>query len=222
MFICVVTLMCLLLAPEVAAEGLPTPCRAYRSPCGAQEFVCNTEENYQRSRTGPQPGCPVTFPPAPSSVEDCLLINGSCQFVSNSSVSGCRTWLPECEVHYRCGSEEDYANFLAQEPETCSSTGDVPPPNAICIPLEGFCQWYNPCRSWQPHCSSTNRCGTLSEYWAFVYGPIPWCLPFDPPPDPPGECIVQNETCVWSSKLCINLIIFIGHPLYICEGVVPE
>lgn len=182
------------------SESLPTPCRAYRSPCGTQEYVCTTEEQYQRSQIYGSP-CPVSAVTAPPPTEDCELVNGSCQF-TNSSLS-CRTWLPSCEFQYRCGSEENYTSYLEDsDGRVCNFVGGpVPPPSNTCIPINGSCQWYNPCRLWPGWCSGPYQCGTLSEYWAFVLGPQPACAwPPREQPLPPGDCIVQNGSCSWSGK----------------------
>ena len=202
-FLCVVVFTAAFAVQGVRADELPTPCRERRLPCGDQEYACATEESYQSSLIGPQPGCPVTFnatlvTPPPG---QCLLVNGSCQY--STEVLNCTVWLPECEFEYQCGTVEAYSNYLMESPLPCPFFNDVPPPSMTCVQINESCQWYNPCRMWQTFCSLSWNCGTTSDYWAFVYGPQPLCVP--PPPGfvepiPPGECIVQERECSWSSK----------------------
>ena len=185
-----------------AEDDLPTPCRAWQLPCGNQDYTCTTEESYTLSSLyGPQLGCDDVFnataTPPPG---ECLLVNGSCRYSTN--LLNCTTWLPDCYSEYQCGTFE--ADNNNESPTLCSN---VPPPNSTCIQINGSCQWYNPCRMWRGFCYNPWNCGTTSDYWAFVHGPQPICsLP--PPgfvePIPPGECIVQDGQCSWSSKFLIG------------------
>ena len=149
-------------------EQFLLPCRAWRWPCFDQPWRCSTEEDYQRFITGPQPDCPIYYDPNDTNTPpgDCVVIDGVCNF-TESAVS-CQSWLPLCDYSYRCGTELEYAQYVNETAlidVDCSFIGDVPPPEAVCTSINGSCQWYNPCRTWNDmHCSNDLMCGSHSDY----------------------------------------------------------
>ena len=167
-------------------------------PCEGGEWRCTSEETYGRFKFGPQPGCPtlpITVPP-PSG--KCRLVNGICQYTISSLE--CTTWVPSNDYRYTCGSVEE----RDQVSETNRRfIGNPPVPDQLCLPINGMCQWYNPCRFWKGFCSSPYHCGSIDDYLAFQFGPQPRCVA--PPkgwvlPIPPGDCIITDQQCRWSSK----------------------
>lgn len=179
--------------------------RTWLFPCGNGTWRCTSQETYWQLQRAPLPFCPQSVeptvpPPLPAS--HCEIVDGVCQF-TNTTVN-CTTWTHSCEPQYECGTEEEEEISLSEMPPVCfSPNSPIPQPNRICVPNNDSCEWYNPCAMWQGFCQSSYRCGTLDEYYAFVNGPQPICSQPPPdwvPPTPPGECIVQNMQCSWSSE----------------------
>ena len=185
--------------PTGGASALPTPCRAWINHCSDyQQYVCTTEEQYQLFLLeSASLRCQnVSTTPNPSPLGVCMLINGSCQFTS--IVPTCATWQVGCTPEYACGTLQQYENTIS-----CPYLLGTPPsPEEICTPIELSCNWFQPCHSWQDHCNGPYQCGTLSEYWTFMNSPQPSCArtSSDVYRIPPGECIVQDGHCSWSSK----------------------
>ena len=179
-------------------------CRSWLFPCGSGTWTCTTDEQYWRFRRGPQPGCPAVYPqttaPPPG---DCQMVDGTCQFTNDTLE--CTTWLNSCQG-YRCGSTSEYNAFLASPGPVCPFGGQYPQPDDICLPINGSCQWYNPCRTWRGFCLSGYNCGTAAQYYQFIFGPQPICA-LPPPgwvePEPPGDCAVRNGQCEWYSKFTV-------------------
>ena len=121
----------------------------------------------------------------------CTFINGSCKFVNP-----CITWNKECYgTDYQCTDKEHYHY------QNCSYYHPPPPPKEECLPINGTCQQYNPCRKWPGFCGGPYQCITDIQYYRYTHGPQPECpVPVPPRPNPPGECIYQHGQCVWSSK----------------------
>ena len=130
----------------------------------------------------------------------CTFINGSCKFVNP-----CITWNSNKECYgtdYQCTDKEHYQhrNCTFYEPPP-------PPPKAECLPINGTCQQYNPCRKWPGFCGGPYQCITDIQYYRYTHGPQPECpVPVPPRPNPPGECIYQHGQCVWSSKYFVLLV----------------
>ena len=145
------------------------------------------------------PLIPDNLTPAPGV---CTFINGSCKFVNP-----CVTWNPNEDCYgtdYQCTDKEHYHhhNCTYYEPRP-------PPPKEECLPINGTCQQYNPCRVWPGFCGGPYQCITDIQYYRYTHEPQPECpVPVPPRPDPPGECIYQHGQCVWSSKF-INLSLFL-------------
>jgi len=66
--------------------------------------------------------------------------------------------------------------------------------------MNGKCQEYNPCSYWGGHSFDPYYCGTFDEYFLYIFGHLP-VPPLPAYPKPPGECLLQNNTCSWSGEL---------------------
>ena len=127
----------------------PLP-RQWRSPCGDMPYRCTSHDEYYQFLLGPQPGCPVyenstsLLPPG-----QCVLSNNTCQFSSDAPT--CATWISYCSLPYQCGTQEEL-DSLPTAQTNCPLMLDIPPPGTACEPIDGQCQWYNPCRKWRQHC----------------------------------------------------------------------
>ena len=168
-------------------------CRSWLFPCGHGVWTCTTELAYW------EPGCPSVYPqttaPPPG---DCRMVGGACQF-TNTTLE-CTTRLNSCQG-YQCVSASDVT-----ESPGCAFGGQYPQPDELCLPINGTCQWYDPCVSWPGFCQSGYRCGSIDQYYQFMFGPQPICVPRPPNwvrPPPPGECTVTNGQCQWNSKWLI-------------------
>ena len=150
-------------------------------------------------------GCSIDVtPPIPPPSEQCQVINDTCQF-TNSTLE-CNLQLSSCNYgQYYCRPVNDLtyqskANLNCQE----GSSGQiVPTPDRLCLPVDGQCQWYNPCHYWKGYCNGPYHCGTADEYYSFIFGPMPSCsLPPEGYVEPivPGECVVKDNLCTWSGK----------------------
>ncbi len=177
--------------------------REWLFPCNGGRWQCISEESYQRYQRGPRLGCPSVYtetPPTPPPGQHCRLVNGTCQYTrSDLECTGQNLcYQPVCES----------TTFFSLIDVACPPSDRSPPPDKLCLPINDSCQWFNPCRAWRGHCLSPYRCGTISEYYAFLFGPVAGCAM--PPegwvePVPPGECVVNaNQECAWSSK-CGNV-----------------
>ena len=186
---------------------LPPP-REWIQPCLEARWVCGSEEQYWRSRLGPQLGCPVREgdPPTPPPGLKCRVVDGTCQY-TNSDLE-CTRWVPDCHFSYTCGS-------VQERQRTANSSNCGPPlfnqppplPDELCLPINNTCQWYNPCRYWRGHCQAPYYCGTADQFYMHQFGPQPLCAL--PPegwvePQPPGECVVRDQSCQWSSEYIIG------------------
>ena len=181
--------------------------RAWLYPCEGSFWVCTTEAAYWKfifHVPGSGPDCPTvhpnpTPPPPPG---ECQLINGICKFIE--STLKCKTWV---EQYYgnKCGPViEDSALVKSNELSSPKGFGQYPAPNQLCLPINNSCQWYNPCISWKGLFTNGNICGSLDEYYAFLYGQPPshtllsGQIPYDV--DPPGQCAIRNDHCDWYGK----------------------
>ena len=174
----------------------PSPSISQRSWSSCNRPRCTPEQQYQFSLIAHIP----CVPSSSTSFSECAVVDGNCTFTENAP--NCTSWLSPCERRYRCTTVEDYMNE-APTISNCSSSTQVPSPDSLCVAINGSCQWYNPCRTWQGHCWSGYQCGSESDYWAFIYGPHPLCAARPPGwqvPLPPGECNIQNGHCNWTCK----------------------
>ena len=173
-------------------------CREWlRNDCRSGQWVCTSVEEYERSHLGPQFGCPSLNlePPTPPPGQ-CRLENGTCQYAQPAVT--CNVSVSDCYCSYTCNTNTHTTNH---------QNFRLPPPDMLCIPVNDTCQWYNPCRYWRGFCQSGYRCGTVEQYYAFIFGPQPLCAA--PPegwvePLPPGDCIAQEQECRWSSMCVIK------------------
>ena len=156
-------------------------------------------EAYQDFIRGPLPFCPslnTTSPPLPARY--CSLIDGVCQFTSTTP--NCTTWFDHCRIQLDCGTTTEQALSHSM----CFTTPEpLLQPRDLCIPSNESCEWYNPCRMWPGLCQGPYHCGSVDDYYQFTNGPQPLCAA--PPPDwveptPPGQCLIHNGQCSWSSK----------------------
>ncbi len=190
-----------------AAHGGKLPCREWTS-CG--EPVCTTEEEFQRAAIFNFPSHCST--PGRSSGNfssqtadsACVPVDGACNFTEN--VLSCRSWLPECTQSYRCGTEQEYQQYLndsaAIDVSCPTPANQLPASDALCTQIDGECLWYDPCRTWQGFCYGPYLCGSEGEFWAYQFGPQPVCLPgHTTDQEPPGKCLLQEDQCAWSGEL---------------------
>lgn len=162
--------------------------------------MCTSVEDFERShRFLPPPRCPTSnSDPVPTPPPgQCRPVDGVCQYAQ--PIVTCDVWVPDCDYRYTCGTVEERERTTNR----CGNFGQMPPdPDMLCIPVNDTCQWYNPCRYWRGFCLSGYQCGTVDQYYRWLFGPQPLCA--YPPegwvePQPPGECVVQDQQCGWSS-----------------------
>ena len=184
-------------------------------PCVNNDYRCSSQNEHFSSQFGLPQGCPILpgSTPGPPPDTPCILANNTCAFVEEAPT--CVSWLRGCNIEYSCTTEEDFSAAVTESNDTavCSFPASRPPtPNAICIPVNDTCEWYNPCRVWQNSCGVEYRCGSEAEFAMFLNGPQPICA-FPPinatQPVPPGECVYQDGQCGWSGKTHI-----VGESLY--------
>ena len=179
-------------------------CRAWLFPCEESSWVCTTEAAYWGFMFGPQPDCPNVYPnpTPPPPPGECQLVNDTCKFTK--STLKCKTWFNPIYGN-KCGPVTEYDTFVKRNGVSAVEAfgQDQPPaPNQLCLPINNSCQWYDPCLSWREHCTNSNICGSLDEYYVSLYGPPPSCAPspVEVPHDPPGQCAIMKDHCDWYSK----------------------
>ena len=189
-----------------------THCRMWLYPCEGSVWVCTSEAAYWQfifHVPGSMPDCPRVYPPVPPLYPsgECQLVNGVCKFI-NSTLK-CKSWVEQFYPGNKCGPEtEYYESVKSNELSAPKGFGDYPPPNQLCLPINNSCQWYNPCISWKGLFADGNICGSLDEYYAFLYGQPPsntkpslqlsGQTPYDI--NPPGQCAIRNDHCDWYGK----------------------
>ena len=161
---------------------------------------------------GSVPDCPTVYPnpTSPPPPGDCQLVNDTCKFIDSS---------------LKCNASIDPYNgnkcVPVTDPESVKTNGlsaqakgfgQYPPPNQLCLPINNSCQWYNPCISWKGLFTDGNICGSLDEYYAFLYGP-PSSFTSESlsrqtlqDTDPPGQCAIRNDRCGWYGKYGNNIV----------------
>ena len=133
----------------------------------------------------------------------------------NSTILECDTWVPHYDYRYTCGLVKERDDIMGGGFRT------PPTPDKLCVPVNDTCQWFNPCQYWREHSFAPYQCGTLDEYYSFIFGPTP--LGARPPdaeqwvePVPPGVCVVDqkqlvkyvfNHCCNNYSSLCSYVMI---------------
>ena len=121
---------------------------------------------------GSVPDCPTVYPnPTPPPPGECQLVNDTCKF-THSSLK-CKTWV-DINNGNKCSSVTDpaYTAFMKNKGLSgLKDFGQYPPPNQLCLPINNSCQWYNPCISWKELFTDGNICGSLDQYYAFLYRP---------------------------------------------------
>ncbi len=186
-------------------------CRAWLYPCKGSSWVCTTEAAYWKfiyHVPGSLPDCPTVHPnPTPSPPPgECQLVNDTCKFTN--SILKCNTSVDPYNGN-KCGSVTEYtASVKSNGLSAPKGFGQYPPPNQLCLPINNSCQWYNPCISWKGLFTDGNICGSIDEYYAFLYGQPPastlhsgqLSIPKDLDINPPGLCAIRNDCCDWYGK----------------------
>ena len=188
-------------------------CRVWLYPCEGSSWVCTTEAAYWQFKfhvPGSGPDCPTVHPSPtpPPPLGECQLVNGTCKFI-NSTLK-CKTWVDQVHgIGNKCGTVTEYNIFMKSNGLLApKGFGDYPPPNQLCLPINNSCQWYNPCISWKGLFTDGNICGSLDEYYAFLYGQPPSytvtksSLSEQSPQDvnPPGQCAIRKDNCDWYGR----------------------
>ena len=156
--------------------------------------MCTTVEEYI---TYLAKGCsdetdpPPIPPPHPG---QCAVVNDRCEFTTSA---------PKCEFRQfqlsMCQSRcMEVNNATPSNSAECVKYSRYPPPNHLCVPMNGKCQEYNPCYLWGGQGFDPFYCGTFDDYYGYRFGYLP--EPPSPAAFPPGECILQNKSCSWSGK----------------------
>ena len=190
-------------------------CRAWLYPCEGSSWICTTEAAYWKYKfhvPGSVPDCPTVYPnprPPPPPGE-CQLVNNTCKFTE--STLKCNASVEQLHGN-KCGPMHVTENFASDSVKSNGFSapkgiGQYPPPNQLCLPINNSCQWYNPCISWKGLFTDGNVCGSLDEYYAFLYGQPSQStlhseqisISKDTDTDPPGQCAIRNDHCDWYGK----------------------
>lgn len=185
-----------------AADDIPTSspsptsslCFAWVDRCTGQHHCTHDNNSTTINNSSCFPLIPTGLTPAPGV---CMFVNGSCQFVDP-----CVAWNKACYgAEYNCTTKAQVHN------NSCGHyRPSPPPPKEECLPINGSCQWYNPCRKWPGFCGGPYQCITKVQYYRYTHGPQPSCpVPQQPQSRPPGECIYLQGQCVWSSEFLLLL-----------------
>jgi len=194
----------------VCCDGVFVARRWYKS-CQDEDhqWMCTSVEDYIRHSVrgcpyipgshGNQPMPVETNPPPPAG--QCLLVAGRCQF-TDSPLQCVNVQNSSDLCRYHCvAANSSFPDMNVSG--SCDIGSRFPPPDQLCLPMNGLCQPYSPCRYWKGHCSAPYQCGTVDDFYRFRMGPQPACAPPPPgfeSPRPPGQCILQNDSCSWSGK----------------------
>ena len=151
------------------------------------------------------PDCPTVYPnPTPPPPGECQLVNDTCKFIDSSLK--CKTWVDQVNGN-KCGPVTEYFAFLKSNgPSAPKGFGQYPPPNQLCLPINNSCHWYDPCISWKGLFTDGNICGSLDEYYAFLYGSPPSYTvtslsgKISQGVNPPGQCAIRKDHCDWYGK----------------------
>ena len=152
---------------------------------------------------GSVPDCPTVYPnPTPPPPRgECQLVNDMCKFIDSSLK--CNASVKQFYGN-ECGPLTVSDSVKRNGPSVQAERfGQYPPPNQLCLPINNSCQWYNPCISWKGLFTDGNICGSLDEYYAFLYGPPSsgqTSISKDLDIDPPGQCAIRNDHCDWYGK----------------------
>lgn len=188
----VVLISLALSAVSTANKGPMGPCREW--DCQSRGWVCTSIEDYVRYQHKPQLHCPtLNLDPPTSPSGQCRLVNGSCQYTWPTVV--CYAWIPIGDYRYTCG------NGTGRNRNNISGVASTPTPDMFCEPVNNTCQWYKPCRYWMNHCLPGYQCGTMEEYYQFLFGPcgVPPEGGWTGSAPPPGDCVlVEGQQCGWS------------------------
>ena len=154
--------------------------------------MCTSVENYIYYMINGCPSHPSRFKAPPPPAGCCLLINDTCQFDSSSTLQCAYRQSLTDLCRYKC-----LAVNGSSGKDNCTYNR-YPNPDTVCIPMNGKCQEYSPCKYWEELPSPSFRCGTIDDYYKFKFGPK--MLQMKRSEIPPGDCILQNNSCSWSSE----------------------
>ncbi len=169
-----------------------------RWKCGSvEDYIYYTVKGCPHTQVVSNGKTPPEIPPPPGR---CLLIDDVCQFDFTSTLQCAFRRSLSDNCLYKC------VEVSESSPQDNCSFSRYPPPDTLCVPMDGKCQEYNPCKYWEGLCLEPYMCGTVDDYYRFKFGPQPRCA--RPPAGyledvPPGECILQNNACSWSGEFVI-------------------
>jgi hypothetical protein len=150
---------------------------------------CTTLEEYIADPVELAARCPTDFP---VHKDVCIPQNGECEWHNP-----CVGYRGPCHSGYLCGTQAEYAEYLASALPPCAPPPFPPvpttPPPGECIYTEEGCQW-SECRSWLAPCGTSWICGTDYEYQISHY--FPGRCHYDPlfvTPEEPGTCEYNVE-----------------------------
>ena len=150
-----------------------------------EEYIAYTTKGCSDDETDP----PIPAPPP----GQCAIVNDRCEFTTSAPKCGFGKTL-DSMCKYQCMEVNGSTHNDSNE---CKYSR-YPPPDHLCVPMNGKCQEYNPCNYWGGIIFEPFYCGTFDDYYRYIFGHLP-----EPPlpvyPLAPGECIIQNDTCSWSS-----------------------
>ena len=137
---------------------------------------------------------PIPAPPPPPG--QCAVVNDKCEFTTSAPKCAFRQFQSNyCQ--FRC---TEVNSTTPSSDQDCIKNSRYPPPDHLCLPMNGKCQEYNPCSYWPGgHGYDPFYCGTFDDYYRYVFDDLP-VPPLPAFPIPPGECVLQNNSCSWSSK----------------------
>jgi len=161
-----------------------------------RQWMCTSVEEYIAYITK---GCSdETTPPIPAPPPgQCAVVNDRCEFSTSAPTCAYRQ-TPSTMCQYLCIEVNSTTKNNSNE---CSFSSN-PQPESLCVPLNGKCREYNPCRYWKNTCSSLYQCGTADDYYRSKLGPKPpYCAQIPQGVSrPSGPCTLQNNTCLWTGK----------------------
>ncbi len=166
--------------------------RSCKSHEEKNQWECTSVEEYiYYTIKGCPHGSQVKTPPPPAG--RCIMVDNVCQFDTSSALQCAFHHMPSDFCQYKC-----LAVNGSNPTDNCNYNRYLPP-DTLCMPINGQCQEYSPCKYWESSSSPSFKCGTVDDYYRFKFGPLSSRSIEHGSPVPPGECILQNNSCSWSS-----------------------